>query len=750
MRATTGSRPRIALAALAAATALAAAGQARAQEAGGTQAATIENVRVGYRPENMEVGSSPKSLAEEHYKVGSWTPVWVDIQGGGGPFRGQVELIVPDDDATPTSIRFPAFVPKGELRTLALQTRPGTDTAEFSVQLRDEQGRPVGQPRRVVPLGPLEPSTRLLLTTGEKNGVEGVLTLERYKGGRSRTPELVVAPLRELPGVWYALDGVETIVLDTGHRPTVDLLGAGGDRVLKEWVAQGGHLIVTMGEEWPSAQESLGPILPAEPTDPLSLTDVSPVESFAGHVEPGLEGPLHGRKLEGWEARKGVPLASSLSSPLVVRGAYGFGLVTVVGLDMGQPAFAKWKDRRLFWEKVLGLRGRESDDGFALASSRGALIQSAAPELAARMHRSLESFPGVKIVPFGWVAFFVFAYILLIGPLDYLFLKRVARRMELTWITFPLIVLAVSIAAYAGAYAIKGSDLRVNKVDAVDYDQSTGLIRGNTWMTVFSPANRDYGLSIAPLGPTLEPGSKADLRSQTLSWFGSPEPVLGGSGRIAFGNAGYAYGPAGRPESIEGIRIPIWSTKSFTGRWAGSAGAKLIESELEVVGGDRVSGSIRNLTGETLENAQLFYGRHVYDLGTIRPGGIVRVTPTRTESMSANLGRLARGLDRRRAARGGRSELANARGNVLRAAMFHDAMGAHGAAAPNLSLRSLDLSVQVSELHRPMLVADVAAPAASLTLEQAPAGPEVDQLTVLRVVLSLGAGGEGSKPGSPR
>ena len=80
----------------------------------------------------------------------------------------------------------------------------------------------------------------------------------------------------------------------------------------------------------------------------------------------------------------------------------------------------------------------------------------------------------MKLIPFGWVAFFIFLYILLIGPGDYFFLKKVLKRMELTWITFPTIVVTVSLLAYYAAYLLKGNDLLVNKVDVVDVDQVDG------------------------------------------------------------------------------------------------------------------------------------------------------------------------------------------------------------------------------------------------------------------------------------
>src|SRR5208337_3627925 len=79
-------------------------------------------------------------------------------------------------------------------------------------------------------------------------------------------------------------------------------------------------------------------------------------------------------------------------------------------------------------------------------------------DLSSQLRAALEQFPGVKLIPFGWVAFYIFLYILLIGPGDYFFLKKVLKRMELTWITFPTIVLTVSLLAYFAAYRLKGND----------------------------------------------------------------------------------------------------------------------------------------------------------------------------------------------------------------------------------------------------------------------------------------------------
>ena len=81
-----------------------------------------------------------------------------------------------------------------------------------------------------------------------------------------------------------------------------------------------------------------------------------------------------------------------------------------------------------------------------------------------------------------------------------------------------------------------------------------------------------------------------------MSWFSVPEDQFGGMGsssrRFSFGGGGYAYQPVGGVESLEGVRIPIWSTKCVTARWFGPA-APLVDADL-AAGGDRSPGGDRH------------------------------------------------------------------------------------------------------------------------------------------------------------
>ena len=108
-----------------------------------------------------------------------------------------------------------------------------------------------------------------------------------------------------------------------------------------------------------------------------------------------------------------------------------------------------------------------------------------------------------------------------------------------------------------------------------------------------------------------------------MSWFSVPEEQFGGMGsssrRFSFSGAGYAYQPVGGVESLQDVRIPIWSTKCITATWFGPA-APIVESNLTTLGTDRLSGTITNRQSVPLEDAFLAFGKDVYLLGHARAG----------------------------------------------------------------------------------------------------------------------------------
>src|SRR5439155_5674973 len=93
------------------------------------------------------------------------------------------------------------------------------------------------------------------------------------------------------------------------------------------------------------------------------------------------------------------------------------------------------------------------------------------------------------------------------GLIDFILLQYVFKRLEWTLITFPAVVLGVSVLAYFTAFALKGRDLKINKVDIVDFDLRTTSdaknvhAYGQSFFTILSPRIQNYTVGLEPNPP---------------------------------------------------------------------------------------------------------------------------------------------------------------------------------------------------------------------------------------------------------
>lgn len=743
--------------------------------AGSTQAAMPVELgapRIGFGPGNT-------------FKIGAWAPIWVEAKGGASPFKGFMDVVVGDDDGVPTAIRRQVEVPAGESQWLAAQVRPGGRDLELAIRFFDEQGRWLGERSegRILPRAPvaLMPDSTLILTVGQPQGVDqigSVAGFQRTGGAAPGSAEVVVIPIDDddeaggarIPESWLGYDGATALVIDTADAQALKRFDGEKGEALVDWVKRGGHLVLGAGGNWEALRRSaLEPILPALPVGRERVPSLEALDTFAGSnksITPPGAPPQLALKFEEIDQRGGVPLSVMANHPLIVRGPAGFGRVTLIGVDVDQKIFTDWRDRGLFWVRALDLRSHRAETvaGPSMGGGGARFQTTGVTDLASQLRVALEQFPGVSLVPFGWIAFLAFLYIVAIGPGDYFFLKRILGRMELTWITFPLMVAAASALAYYAAQRYKGSDLMINKVDLVDVDQVSGLTRGRSWATLFSPGNRDYDLGFLPrpligghpllstdpllvmhkpsksgkqIGP-LSPDKEFEV---VTSWFGAPENQFGAMGgtnsRFTFTGPGYSYEPPGKTERLKTLRIPIWSTKTAVSRWFGPADEPLLDSDLRPFGFDRLSGTVTNRLSYALDDALLVFGKQVYLLDSIAPGQTIRVELTHNRNLSGLL------KDRKANYQPGSSADPSVkldRGDLLLAMMFHESESSRALSGArslgNSQLRDLDLTGHLA-LDRPMLVARVNRPATMLVVGNAPGEPKIDQTTLLRVILPL-------------
>ena len=737
-------------------------------------------------PVSLARAAAPKAVEVEdcrvgfdgRYKVGTWTPIFVLLRGGPDGFAGEMHAVVEDENGTPTTVRQVVQVGPGGTQRVTTYVRPGTLTSDFA-SLRFYDGK---TGRMAVPeysigaitaspnsskLEPIGQGDYQLVTLGHPYGVEEIPRIPGFNASpanvasNGRAHEVAVTQVDSLgaadrlPGRWYGYDSADAVVIDTNDTETLNSLSGGRIDAIRQWVERGGHLIVAVSSRYQAVNDSpLAAMLPAKLVGQTQVSPFDALESFTGASQQVRfdNVPVQAAKLEEIEARGGRVLASTLSTPLVVRGPWGFGRVTLVGLDVDAKPFNGWPDRTHFWIKTLDLK---SPAGQADASSASQQIFTQnVSDLSTLIRRSLDQFRGMTVIPFGWVAGFIAIYILLIGPGDYFFLKKVLKRMELTWITFPTIVVTVSVLAYLAAYKIKGTDLRVNQIDVVDVDMERKITRGTSWLNLFSPQNRDYAVEVLPQSlvgdqakTTPTPGTDV-----LVSWFAAPESGLRGMNSrgqgVGFAGSGYSYAPVGRAERLEDVRIGIWSTKGILARWFGPApqAGSMLDVDLAPVGTDRLAGTVTNRLNVPLRDTMIAFNKQVYyEVGTIEPGATVQVDATLNRTLGNQLVQVRNTF--LPSNQFNTTATTINRANLVREMMFHDSDESGQETVPSRTHRELDLTGQLV-LDRPMLIAQIDRPGAVLNLGNSPGSVKTDQTTVLRMILPLKQ--DAASPSTPK
>ncbi len=567
------------------------------------------------------------------YKVGVWTPVEVELRGGSESQSGRLVLATPDIDDVMTEVVSEEIILEGDgSTTVRMFVRFGAVRTQLRATFVPRAG---GTPTTRIwshdgvgsqKLPEAVASHRqLVLGVGPDVGLDAVAALHRMPDGTSQLAVAKLAGGEQLPEAWYGYEGVDWLVLATSDAAVLEGFRPAQLDALAQWVNLGGQLLISTGaraEQVFAADSVLAELLPAAWNGQSTVVRrTSELESYLGDtVQPilltgsGISAPL-------LSLRRGRIEVQQANAPLVLRTAAGFGEVALVALDLDQPPLADWPTRDRFVSKLVGRSARSTRESGREGSSR--LSHSGVTDLSGQLRAALDQYEGVNYVPFVAVALAVLVYILLIGPGDYLLVRRVFKRMPSTWVTFPLLVVAASVAAYAYAQASKGDAIRANLVSLVDYDVDSGRVRGSAWVDAFSPAMTRYDVTVQPRQAN---GEVAGESTRTLvAWMGGPGRVLGGMDRTSSPTASFgSYRFAPELNAMEGVPIPIWASKSFTARWHGQEQAPLRVNLRATVGGEP-EGTITNQLDIPLKNCLLAYGRWAYAIPDLAPGESIQV-----------------------------------------------------------------------------------------------------------------------------
>lgn len=551
-------------------------------------------------PPRVEVSAPLLQMARPQ----AWLPVYVDIATT-TPVQGTVSVrFAGGDDEHPARRAFE--VAKNGRRRIEIAKRVPAWGYELEVSVRDHRGRELKDVSLEVRGGAMSPEAFRVVVIGDDplgwptlQEVSGASILGHPQPAQSGFRPVLVENLLppDLPASWFAWSSVDLLVWT---RPDPAALTPEQQQALSGWVASGGTLMVSLADD--HGRWSASPLADLVPARAVGLV-MSPsardvLRTLAGNRGALPEGePVPIVDLAPFPGTDTL-LADDSGKPLLLRRDVGAGQVVLAGFDPSAAELSGRVDRELLWRNLFGLwvpASRLGEDatfeeiaaasdprGFGLVppawpvvnrctAREGYLDIDAAGDVLVdstwlsawldagtwwqQVREKLVHFEGAVPLSLTFILTFGLLYLLVIGPLDFLVLRRLAKPMW-TWVTFPVLAIAFSIGAGVIVRAQKGSDSELRCYEVHDVVAEAGLARRTAWCSLWAGRRGDVTLRPAKGLGFVVPAVGSDYDEE--SWYGGTDEAINGDDlqtRQSPGTVGLDF------ESAQ------WSASTFRGAW---------------------------------------------------------------------------------------------------------------------------------------------------------------------------------------
>ena len=543
--------------------------------------------------------------AEAHFggrfKFGEWLPLRITLENSGPDLDGEVQVTVLGYGGSST-YAVSASLPQTSRKQLTLYVLPNSYSRKLTVNLVAEMELLLGQEVEVLPLSNIHYLIGVVAANPTPLSLLAGLDLE----GRERT-EVVSFSSNQLPERVEGVRSFDCLVINDVDTST---LSSAQRTALAQWVGLGGRLVVGGG---PGAQRTLTELpdglLPASIQGTLEMTTLAALEVFAGGKEQiKVPGPFVVAPVD---AEGASTLVMEGDVPLVIERGLGDGFVDYVALDLTLSPFDAWAGSLAFWRNLL-------QPGAAYPEH---LPPDVSPrQMSARqMMYALQNVPALDLASIRWLAILLAAYVVLVGPVNYLLLRRL-KRLDWAWLTIPALTIAFSAGAFGMGYTLRGSELILNKISIMQAVPGSPAAVVRSYVGLFSPTRRAYDISVGvgilrastELGEVLSKGDAlvSPLTSDYDPW---ERTNVGGNMTVL----------QGEPSLVRGLSVNQWSMQTFMAESV-TAEPLDIEADLEVREGLLV-GTVTNGTGRRLSDCVLVMSRNYARLGDIEAGESVEV-----------------------------------------------------------------------------------------------------------------------------
>ena len=470
---------------------------------------------------------------------GEWFPVTVEIENDGPTFSGEIEI--KPSSFNEQSIRYKIELPNNTRKRFSIPVFNNSNYRWNAKLLND--GKVVSKNDNLR-IDSIPWFSKLFAAVSGQQSSGPVLPETRFKNNNANrrfSPGVVNIQADIFPDNPVTLHGLSSLYLNSKRAINFRAEQASAVSI---WVRSGGHLI--LGVDQPSditGTPWLRELLNTQ-FGLIQNLEVGPLIrdwlSNAGYPVGAIDEEFNTKFLNATPVRlkDGKTLMSFDGETLIANANRGLGQVTILGFNPEREPIRSWENRAWLWARLADIDsewfvsekpprdyGRMNVDGLY-----GMMIDS----------RQVSKLPVI------WLILLLITYLVIIGPVDRIWLKRINKQM-LTWLTFPIYVIFFSFLIYYIGYRLRAGQLEINELHIVDVlpgDQVA--LRGRSYASIYSPSNKDY-----LMGGSLALGAFRNESSSFSNGAGNQPLLIGLS-----------------PGKLEAkARVPIWTSRLFSSEW---------------------------------------------------------------------------------------------------------------------------------------------------------------------------------------
>ncbi len=605
------------------------------------------------------------------YKIGYSTPINIDIKNNYKDINGQVEIRVPSSPGKYMSYVKPISLQKGAEKSVAISVPIGNEyRSKYAINIYDGNDKIYENTISTVANNNI--TTFIGILSDDFDSLSYINSVPASTGV-SLITKTIKLDEKNFPEDIFTLKAFNILVIN--DFDTSRLSKAQYD-ILKQWVKNGGTLIVGTGSKYNKT---------------LSIFKDDFIEGTQGSIQEITTSRIYELATNGdnkneirldvlaLNIKDSTTVLEDKNVKLVQAHTKGKGVVGILSFDLGKAPFVNWNNNTPFMQKVLELVNP------ALTSPNSSMdMGSFFRNNTYAIQEAVNQFSEMAAARTSSYYLILFLYILFVAPLSYFILKKLDKR-EWMWLTVPVLAVIFGALVFITGTGTRSGKITTNMISYITLDKN-GSAYADTFVGILN-ANKSKVKISGQNGERIIPVSNNYYSDQTFEKEVLEATVFTGE------NGGIEY----RNSSLLETKVlQLQENQIELGK---------IETNLNIQNG-KIRGTIKNSTGLDIIDCVLLMPEGYYKIESLKNGETFTLDAVNYSSHNGNIYEMVQGVYFRRTS-SGKSEDERKRnmdlrqeGNILQRMYDYGNTQIDG-------IRLIGFSK--SEIHKPLLVNGVEA-----------------------------------------